>query len=200
MPITATQAIIGTGLLSAGSSLAAGNAQKNAAKDANATQLHIYNDSVTRQEPFRQQGLNALTGLSYEMGLGGKPANYRGFEASPGYQFQLDEGQRALDARGSASGNRLGGAATKDALRFSQGLASQEYGTYLNRLASMGGVGQTATNAQQNAGQNYASAYGANTMAAGNARASSYGGVNNALQGTANNYFTYQGMMNAGLM
>jgi len=48
------------------------------------------------------------------------------FQESPGYQFALDEGMQALENKNSAGGN-FGGRAMKEALRYSQGVANQEY-------------------------------------------------------------------------
>lgn len=124
--------------------------------------------------------------------------NYRGFEASPGYQFQLEEGNKALERAAAARGLNLSGATLRESGRFNQGLANQEYGTHLNRLASLAGAGQTAVGQQMSAGSNYASAVGQNNYAAGQARASGYQGVNNAIQGGLNNAFQIYGMHQGG--
>lgn len=121
------------------------------------------------------------------------------FEADPGYQFRQDEGNKAIERAAAARGLRMSGGAMKDMARFNQGLASQEYGNWWNRLAGMSGVGQTATSQQIQAGQNYANAFGNNTMAAGNARASGYLNMNNALQSGINNGFNIFGMHKAGM-
>lgn len=46
---------------------------------------------------------------------------------TPGYQFQLQQGQQALDRAASARGNVFSGAALKEAQRFGQGLADQTF-------------------------------------------------------------------------
>lgn len=90
-----------------------------------------------------------------------------GFEASPGYQFRLQEGENALARAQGARGKLLSGDAIKEAMQFGQGLASDEHNTYMNRavsalgdyhnrLASLAGVGQSATQAGAQAGQNFA--------------------------------------------
>jgi flagellar biosynthesis/type III secretory pathway protein FliH len=48
------------------------------------------------------------------------------FMESPGYAFQLEEMNRALDRRNSAGGN-YGGEALREAMRQAQGLAAQDY-------------------------------------------------------------------------
>lgn len=111
--------------------------------------------------------------------------DFRGFEESPGYQFQLAEGQKAIERGASARGMRLSSGTLKDFGRFGQGLASQEYGNYWNRLAGLSGAGQTAVSQQIGAGQNYANAFGNNAMAAGQARASGYQAVGQGINSLA---------------
>lgn len=105
---------------------------------------------------------------------------YQGFKETPGYQFQLAEGQKAIDRSAAARGMALSGSAIKAHQRFSQGLANQTYGEYLNRLQALSGAGQTATGqafaGYQNNSNTLASLYGAQ----GNAAASSYIGQANA--------------------
>ncbi|MCI5040025.1 MAG: hypothetical protein MRY81_10105 [Donghicola eburneus] len=125
--------------------------------------------------------------------------DYGGFKASPGYDFRRDEGMDAISKMMAARGLRTSGAAAKEAGRFADGLASAEYGSHMNRLFSLAGLGQTGNAQQMSAGQNYANAVGANTMAAGRARASGYAGMNDAFQGGMNNLFTIYGMQNAGV-
>jgi hypothetical protein len=125
------------------------------------------------------------------------PYEYKGYEASKGYHVQLDQGNQAIDRRNSAGGSRLGGAALKEAMRFNTGLASQDYGNYYNRLASMAGMGQTAVSQQAAAGQNYANAYGQNVTNAANARASGYENnasiFSNTVGNLGNIYGAYKG-------
>lgn len=180
----------------------AAEAQLIAARETNALQERMYNDTVARNEPARQIGLNALTQLS---GMTA-PTRPTGFQTSPGYQFQLQEGNDAIRRAASAGGMRLSGAALKDQAQFTTGLAAQDYGnwwnretglddTRFNRIASIAGVGQTANRALDAAGSGFAGAVGAtNTgtaanvgnalMAGGQARASGYAGQAQAFQNT----------------
>jgi hypothetical protein len=54
----------------------------------------------------------------------------------PGYQFSLDQGQKFLDRHGSSGGTINTGARTTAGLKFSQGLAAQEYGHAFDRAYS----------------------------------------------------------------
>lgn len=116
------------------------------------------------------------------------------FQADPGYAFRQQEGEQALQRQLAAGGKLYSGEAMKDMARFSQGLASQEYGAafdrfnvgqtnQFNRLASISGIGQTAANQTGAAGQNYANQAGANIIGAGNAAAAGRVGAANAWTG-----------------
>lgn len=138
-----------------------------------------------------------------DFGLLARNFGMQDFEADPGYAFRLSEGQKAIERSAAARGGLQSGSALKAAARFGQDMGSQEYqnafnryqvnqSNRFNRLASLAGVGQTAVGALGAAGQNYANAAGniamqnaanqGNAMlSAGQARASSYGGIGNAL-------------------
>jgi hypothetical protein len=132
-------------------------------------------------------GKRDLTPYQAGSGTGTGAGNYGGFEASPGYQFRMDEAMKAIERSAAARGN-LNSGATMDALqRRAQGVASSEFENYANRLASLAGVGQSATGAVAQAGQNYAQQQGATNMAAGQARASAYANTGNAINNTVQN-------------
>lgn len=107
------------------------------------------------------------------------------FQTDPGYQFRQQQGQQGLERSAAARGGLLSGAAMKDAMRFNQGLASDEYTNAFNRfqtnrsnklnpLQSLSGMAQTSTNNLTNASQNYANNVGNAVMGGANARASGY--------------------------
>lgn len=124
---------------------------------------------------------------------------YAKFRNTPGYQFQLEEGQRALNQAAAAKGMRFSSDTVKGLQDFGQGLADQTYGNYWNRLAAMSGTGQTAANTSAGYGQNYANAAGQNLRYGGEAKASGYMGQANALNGTINSLFSVYGGAQAGL-
>lgn len=66
------------------------------------------------------------------------------FQESPGYQFSLSEGLKALESTQAARGGLFSGRALREAQTYGQGMASQEYQTYLDRLAQLTGVGQAS--------------------------------------------------------
>jgi hypothetical protein len=114
------------------------------------------------------------------------PAGYArataNFQANPGYQFQMDQGQQALNRGHAAAGNLNSGNADADTLKFSQGLANQSYGGYLAGLQPYLGGQQSAT------------------AGAANAAAGLGQGLNQSYQGqggAANANYTGQGASNA---
>ena len=118
---------------------------------------------------------------------------YGGFQASPGYGFAFDQGTSAVNALAGARGGLNSGRTMQDLTTFGQGIANQEFGNYLNRLAGLTDQGLSAATMQANAANATAgrvsNAYGA----MGNASAAGAIGVGNAIQGGAQNYLRYQG-------
>lgn len=94
--------------------------------------------------------------------------------STPGYQFQLGEGLNAIDRSASARGGLMSGATIRAAQRYGTGLASNEFGNFANRLASLMGIGQTAANAAGGYGMQTGQAVGQNLANIGGARGSGY--------------------------
>lgn len=115
-------------------------------------------------------------------GGGGAPAQYddelsRPLQMDPGYQFGLDEGNKALDRKIAAAGGRVSGAAIKAAQRFGTDYATTGYSAAyqrrqdtLNRLQALAGIGQTSTGASAAAGQSAANANANLLSSMGNAQ------------------------------
>lgn len=89
------------------------------------------------------------------------------FEEDPGYQFQLEQGQKALERKMSASGDTFSPRAAQALAQYNQGMAAGSYNdaynrynmdqnNIYNRLAGISGMGQQATGTMAGAGQNYA--------------------------------------------
>jgi hypothetical protein len=196
------------------------------------SQERMFNRQVALQEPFRETGLAAQNRLADLLGISGRtsepgygygmqPFTMAQYQADPGYGFRLKRGLDAMERTAAARGGLLSGNQLRGAMEFGQDLASQEYGNAFNRfqtersnilnpLQSLGGVGQTSTNALTSAagnlGAGMAGAYGnlgsalsANAMNTGNIRASGYMNQANALTGALGqglNYYQNQQMMN----
>ncbi len=206
--------------------------QAQEAQAARAQQERMYQEGVARMEPFRQGGVAATNRMQELYGIGGNPnaAGYGSYaqpfsmadyQADPGYQFLVEQGQKAIDRSAAARAGLQSGEALRAATRFGQEMGSQEYGNAYNRflqqrelqmrslqgLASPGSS-MAASGAQIGAqtGQNMANTMmlGAQAMGqglenAGQARASSYMGgasaLGQALNAIPQNYMAYS-MMN----
>jgi hypothetical protein len=138
----------------------AGKQQQAATDAAIAEQRRQYDTTRDDYAPYRAAGTNALTQLQGDID---KPTTAADVMSDPGYQFGLDQGQQAIDRKVAAMGGRVSGAAIKSAARFGVGTATAGYGAAyqrkqdrLNRLASIAGLGQTATAGGALMGQNTA--------------------------------------------
>lgn len=118
---------------------------------------------------------------------GRQEAAFDRFFTSPGYQFRLDEGIRALERSGASRGKLNSGAMGRSLVEYGQGLASSEFGNYANRLASLAGTGQTAATTTGQIGIAAAGQAGMFMGQAGTARASGYAGAANAVSGGVEN-------------
>jgi hypothetical protein len=111
----------------------ASNQQQDSIGKAMDTQRDLWN-------PYLDAGKTSLADL---MRLQSDPS---AIQNSPAYQFRMGEGQKALERSAAARGGLGGGGFAKGLARYSQGLASDEYGNQWNRLYQMSGRGQDAAN------------------------------------------------------
>jgi hypothetical protein len=225
----AAAAAIGGALISADASSSAADTQAEASGQATAAserqyqqtredQLRQYEQQRTDLAPYREAGVASLGELSRGTAPGGEYARSFGlsdFQADPGYQFRVQQGEQGIGRAASARGGQYSGATLKALARFNQDIGSQEYGSAysrfnadrtakFNRAASLAGISQAATEATGGAGR---SAYGTiaqsgqitagrigeNLQNAGEARASGYVGQAKAIgSGIKQAYNTYQ--------
>ena len=188
------------GLFASRGAKSAARTQANAARSAQDMQLEMFEQQRRDFAPWRRQGENALRALRGETGLGAMPAGYSGFQQTPGFQFELSEGMRGLNAQLAAMGLTDSGAGLRARQEFGQGLASRDYGNHLARLQSMAGLGQTANNAMAGLGGQFAGNMGNLAMARGNAlaggqanAANAWGSAFEGVGGALGQYFGNQG-------
>lgn len=134
--------------------------------------------------------------------------------SDPGYQWRKEQGLEALEKSAAARGGFFSGQTGKELMGYGQGLAAQEYGSAFdryarqramdeaayasqfarefglsqeefNQLASVAGLGQTATQAVGQAGQTAAGAAGQYGMTAAQLRALAQQGQGTAWGGAA---------------
>jgi len=94
---------------------------------------------------------NAMYGNA--LGLGGQEghdAAVGAFRTGPGYEFAVESGLDAVDRRAASRGMLGSGNTNLDSIRFSQGLADQEYQRWLDNLNTASGTGLQATGSQAN--------------------------------------------------
>lgn len=143
----------------------------------------------------------ATQAASGQYGTPGQP-DMTAFTQSPDYQFNLAEGQKAIDRSAAARSGLLSGRAIKEGERYASGLASREYSAFVDRLMQQAGLGSTGIGIATAAGQSAAGNISAIAQNAGNARGSAYAagaqGVNNAIQGGLSNYMLQQYLAGSG--
>ena len=193
-------AVVGSTLVGAYAANKAANTQAGAMDRSAQLQYQQYQDTVARQKPFYDVGVNALPELVQASKY--TPFGMDQFKADPGYAFRLSEGQKALERSAAARGGLLSGGTGKALQRFGQEFGSQEYTNAFNRyqaerearlrpLQSLTGMGQTTGQQVSQAGQTMAAGVGDAIGSAAAARASGYVGGANALTGGLNTYLNY---------
>lgn len=194
--------------LNAGASLIGGAISSGASKDAARMQQAGADRAIGEQrrqfdltrgdlQPWQQAGTDALGRLRMALGLPGQngqpqPGGAMGaLEMDPGYQFRMDEGQKAIERSAAARGNQLSGATMKALTRFGQDYASNEYGNVVNRLAGLSGTGQTTANQMGMYGANMAGNVGNLYTQSANAGAAGRVGSGNAFRGAIDDVSSY---------
>lgn len=176
---------------------------QNAADASTALQREMWQTSRSDFAPYREAGTNALAQMTgYQM----PDTGIEQFQASPDYNFRLQQGTNALLNAANAGGMRLSGRTLQALQDLGQQQASQEYGNWYgrtmgqnqdqwNRLAQMAGLGGSATSQAATANQQMANAISNNLLNQGQANAAAtmqgYQGMNNLLN---------QGLMLGGML
>src|SRR5271156_2073151 len=198
------------------------NSQTNQQNSIN-TQNQATQQQQQAESPYTSAGGQAASQLSSLLGSpgGGFDQSFQAptaaqAAATPGYQFQLQQGESALQNSAAANGGLLSGNEAAAQQQYGQGLAStnyqqtynnqfqnylqnyQQYQNQVGNLQNLANTGQTATGqlnalnqagAQNQGALNYGFAGQQNqqTTNYGNAQASGYIGSNNAFQNSLNN-------------
>lgn len=155
---------------------AAGKAGAAASASDVAERQREYDQSRTDQLPFLNAGYDALD--RQQAALDG---DWSGFENSPDYAYARSEMIQGADRSAAAHGRLMSGGYGVDLATDINGLASQNFSNYWNRLAGRAGQGQTATSNLQSLGQSTANGMSNAFNNAANARQqSAYGQANAA--------------------
>jgi len=202
-------AAIAGGVATLGGAYLASKGAKDAAKTqaqssaaALGEQQREFDINQANEQPYLDAGKTALG--QYQTDIN-KPTTAADVMANdPGYQFNLDQGQTALDRKIAAMGGRVSGAALKATDQYATNYATGAYNAAyqrsqdrLNRLAALAGLGQTATGASAAAGQAGTNAMTSLITNQGDARAAGqmaqaniWGNAGNQLAALAQRYYT----------
>ena len=135
-------------LLFGGGTLASGIYGADTAKDAAKLQAEAvdkalgsiqtgYETGRADLQPYYSTGTKSLAEIANLQGQNGRQQQqeaFNRFTVSPDYQFRFGEGQKALQNTAAAKGSLYSGNTAKALTDYGQGMASQEYGNYYNRL------------------------------------------------------------------
>jgi hypothetical protein len=206
------------GAVSAIGASSAADTQAAAAQQAAQIQQQQYQQNTANQQPYMSAGTSALSTIGQDQ------ANGTGFAAAfnpstyidtPGYQFQLQQGQSAIDSSAAATGGVLNGGTLKALDQYTTGLANTTYGQaysqYMqnsqqqySQLYGVASLGEQAAGALDAQGTQSAANTGNYLTQAGSATAAGTVGVSNAINqgisGVSNAASTYgimQGLSSA---
>ena len=203
----------------------AANLQVGAGQQANQLLQTGYNNAQGLLNPIAQQGQQTYANLGQQVNNGQYQVPNAGqfsfdpnsIAQNPGFQFQMQQGQRALGQNASAAGNVLGGAQNAQLDKFGQGLANTYENTFYNQAVNTNQQNYTQNNQQQtqqyqrmsdlvNAGlpanqilaqmgNTFASQQGENDLGIAQAQGQGVIGANNAIGGQLNNLLKLGGQV-----
>jgi hypothetical protein len=190
IPLIGAVASIGSALIGAYTASKAAKAQADAARYAADLERKNFQDTQNLLTPSINAGNLAR---DYQLGALGLPGSVgydeamNAFRTSPGYEFQRNQGLNAVQTSAAAGGQLFSGKTLKSLTNYGQGLADQEFGNWYGRLGGLSGSGDAATGNLVNAGANTTNSLASLATSGGDARASSYAGMGDALGGGLNN-------------
>jgi hypothetical protein len=136
--------------------------------DASSDELRRSFDQARQPwDPLYRKSMTGFDAYDDAAGLGGAQGYDRAmaaFRASPGYQFSLNSGLDALDRRAASRGMLASGNTNLDTLNYAKGLADQEWGNYVSRLAPYLTQAQAAAGAQSQLAADLGKTLNANSL------------------------------------
>lgn len=153
--------------------------QQAATQSSNALSKYMYDQNRTDSQPWRDAGVKALGQMqdpNFQHSFGASD-----FQADPGYQFRMDQAQKALERSSAAKGGLMSGGFAQALNRNIQDVATQGYqqardnftndqSNRFGRLSQLAGLGQNAQSQTAQEGTNYANTVSNNTNAMANAQ------------------------------
>ncbi|NIA67771.1 hypothetical protein HBA54_04135 [Pelagibius litoralis] len=172
-------------VVGAGTSLLGAREARKAADKNRDFSYDIYKQQRADTAPYRQTANLALSNLRDTYITGDKD-----FRTSPGYDFRVGEGVKALDRSAAARGRLNSGGQAKALTRFGQDIGSAEYDRGFNRMTSLAGLGSGAVAQDNTAANSLMVNVGDANRNAALARRSGYEGVGSSINSGINNYLT----------
>jgi hypothetical protein len=108
------------------------------------------NTSAAALGPYQTGGSAAVGAYQNLLGLGGQAPNFAAFTDSPGYKFEVNQGNQAIQRAANAAGNGFSSTTLAQLGAYDQGLASTHYQQYLQNMYGLIGVGANAAVARGN--------------------------------------------------
>lgn len=195
----------------------AANKQAGAAGQASQVEQNMFNQTQGNLQDWMNSGRQANYTLQNLLGLKtgsvdagfdqnaplSKAFSLQDFQASPAYNFNLEQGMNAINKGAAARGNLYAPQTLQDLGKFTQGTASNEfqnafsnYNTNQNnifsRLQTLSGQGANAATNLGGFGAQTAGQIGGNIIGAGNANAAGIVGGANAINSGVGSYYNQQ--------
>jgi len=146
--------------------------------------------------PYGGFGYNTAGAQSQQPAAPTQQQMMQNIQNLPGYQFNFDQGNQAVQRNLAAQGLLNSGAAGKALTQYGQGYASNAVNDYLNGLRSMAGLGQVATQATGSAAAQTAAGVSQAAYYGGNAAAANYANTGNAINSGLSGLVGAYGMYN----
>ena len=181
------------GAISAQGAKSAAKTQAQAASQASQLQEQQFQQTQANLQPYMQEGQIGLSQINRMLPQFTQPFGLQQFQESPAYQFNLEEGSKAINKAAAARGQYYNPATLQELGRYAKGTASNEFqnavsnyqtnlGNIWNRMYGLTGTGQSAAAGVGGFGSQMAGQVGSNIMGAGNALAAGQIGQANAVQ------------------
>jgi len=166
----------GTGVQGINDATAAGQAGvSKGVLDANTVAGNLLGGQLQNLSPYTQTGWTGTQALQNQVNNPFKAPTAEEAAATPGFQFQLQQGLQGLQRQLGATGGGATGGTLKALTQYGQGVAStyyqnafnnaqNAYNTNTNTAALASGQGLQASGLANQAAQNYGNLFNSNTM------------------------------------
>lgn len=188
-----------SGTMGLAGSLLGGSAASSAASKAADAEKQMYYQTRSDLQPYTTAGNTATTQMTNLLGLNGQDAANAAmstYQTSPGYQWQMSEGLRGVDAGAASKGMLRSGATLKAEDTYAQGLANSDFSNYYNRLSGLASTGENAAAQQATSNTSTGNSLANIYTGSGSQQASTYSNLASGLSSTVNSLFSNKDFQN----